>query len=292
MKHLRILGVLLAAAFALSAFGASTASARCAHALNPTKGRWDNGLCTVEGGLKLYVKVKPGGTFVGHIECAEVETGEPAQYSDPNCTEEGANKKFALVLREAVWHVGGAALTTAAALATTAKVDSAPKLSIVTTGGTVQIQCKGTVLKGAKPEIMVVDEGLAESLTFEGCETISPTKCALAGQPTSIKTNPLRAFAKTLTKSIDRIAFLPATKKTFAEIPFSETNTCALNETEPINGSVTVGAPTGQEERVEQAIEGLGSVENNSLETAGNKAFLEGGSILLKLASGSKWSFS
>ena len=58
-----------------------------------------------------------------------------------------------------------------------------------------------------------------------------------------------------------------------------------------MNGSVRVNAPTGQTEEELQAIEGQGSFENNSLEVAGDKSYIEGGKALLKLASGSKWSF-
>jgi hypothetical protein len=192
----------------------------------------------------------------------------------------------------AEWFINGTKLTGSAALATTAKVDTDAVLDI----GTIKILCKGGLLRGARPEIDSANEGgMAESLTFEGCETIEPaTKCTLVGQPRTITTNPVTATVKKLTGSSkeDRVIFTPLTKKSFAILPFSETNTCALNsEEESVNGSVTVGAPTGQEENEAQAIEGLGSTENNSLEVAGLKAFILRGRALLKLASGSKWSF-
>jgi hypothetical protein len=189
------------------------------------------------------------------------------------------------------WKVNGAALTGSAALATTAQVDAAATLTIVPgTGAKVKIVCSGSLLRGEKPEIDSTNTGMASKLTFEGCATTEPTKCALSSS--TINTNPISATVTTATAPADHVTFTPLTKKTFAEVPFSATNTCAFNEPEPVNGAVTVNAPTGQTENGSQAIEGLGSIENNSLEVAGDKSFIEGGKALLKLASGSKWSFS
>ena len=100
------------------------------------------------------------------------------------------------------------------------------------------------------------------------------------------------AIVKLGTKaSGDRVTLAPQTKTTIAELPFKEENTCAFAGTEPLKGEVTLDAPTGQTDEASQAVEGLGSLENNSLEVAKDKAYVEAGKTVLKLASGSKWSF-
>jgi hypothetical protein len=191
------------------------------------------------------------------------------------------------------WFVGGAELKTSAPLATTAKVDEFTKL-LVPSLSDLTIECTGATLNGTAPEIVGPGAtGKAAALEFKSCATTKPaTGCALNEANQTIATLGVnaRAFLKSGTE--DGVLFSPQTKKTFAEIKFSEANTCALAGLQPVKGAVTIGAPTGQTEETVQAIKGLGSVENNSLEIgAGNKAFLVGGSALLELASGSKWSF-
>jgi hypothetical protein len=217
-------------------------------------------------------------TLVGKVKNA---------FADPTEVEEEE------VLENGEWFVAGSKLSSSAALATTAKVDSSPTLKIKVGGSSIKVSCKGTILSSVSPEIRATNELKAKSLTFEGCETTEPaTGCKLEGQPVSIKTEPIKATDKAGPKSPEaRLTFTPQTKKALAALAFSEKNTCAFDESEPLNGAVTLKAPTGQNEEASQAIEGLGSVENNSLELAGNKAVIEGGRTLLKLTSGSKWSF-
>jgi hypothetical protein len=292
MRHLKLLGVSLVAMLSILAVTTSTASARCAHVIEPNTGTFDRALCIGGAGIKLYIKVKLGGLIVaGDIECAEVETGESgAKFSNSKCTSETGTKKFVLVLQElGGWK--GVPEGGATPLASTAKVDSFSKLALKVGTTNVKVECKGTLLSGTGLELMAVDEILATSITFEKCETTEPAKCELEGQPTSIRTEPIRGFAKAATAPADRITVIPATKNRLLTLPFKEGNTCGLATEEPLNGSVTLAMPTGQSEEVAQAIEGMGSIENNSLEAAGNKAFIEGGRTLLKLASGSKWDF-
>ena len=191
------------------------------------------------------------------------------------------------------WHVNGTELgkNSKQALTTAAAVDTAATLSIVTKSETIQIKCTGTTLNGTSPEIIGTNEGMAKALTFTGCATTKPaTKCTLS--KTTVATNPIKVFVTKGSGEADVATFDPLSEEPFAEIPFSETgNTCVFTEPEPINGSVRVNAPTGQTEEELQAIEGQGSFENNSLEIAKDKAYIEGGKALLKLASGSKWSF-
>lgn len=192
------------------------------------------------------------------------------------------------------WFVNGTELTTTAALSTTAKVDESTKL-LVPNLEDLTIECTSSILSGEAPLINGANgTGAAKSLKFETCNTTKPaTGCALATKNETIKTSAVsaRAFLAT-TAPADRVLFSPQAGKIFTEVAFNEGNTCALAGLQPVKGAVTIGAPTGQTEELAQAITGLGSVENNSLEIGtGNKAYLVGGSALLTLASGSKWSF-
>lgn len=190
----------------------------------------------------------------------------------------------------AEWFVAGTKLPAGskAALTNTAKVDSDAKLNIPAAG--IKILCSGSTLDGEAAEIIGANEGKAKSLIFTGCAVTEPaTGCTL--EESTIKTLAVTATVTKGTGEADIATFTPQTKNTFAEIPFSGTNTCAFNEKEPAKGAVKVNAPTGQLELLSQIIEGLGSIENNSLEVAKDKSFIEGGKALLTLASDSKWSF-
>jgi hypothetical protein len=191
------------------------------------------------------------------------------------------------------WHVSGTELKSGenVKLATAAAVDSVATLSIPKAD--IKIQCNGSQLKGTSPEIIGgTNEGKASSLTFTGCSTTEPsTGCELS--KTEISTVAINASVTDGTSPLDIVKFTPQSKSEFTEIPFKTGNpVSACNGPSSIKGSVNVVAPTGQEEKAAQVIEGVGSAEgNNSLEILGDKAFIECGSALLKLESGSKWSF-
>jgi len=189
------------------------------------------------------------------------------------------------------WFVGGTELKTSAALATTTVVDEPSTLLVPTLS--LSIVCSGKTLDGTSPEIIAGNIGKAASLKFLECNTTKPaTGCALETANEPIPTLPVSARASLGSGEADRVLFVPQTKGTFAEIKFSEADTCALGPALILKGAVTFGAPTGQLELLNQAIVGLGSIENNSLEIgSGNKAFIDGGKVLLRLASDSKWSF-
>jgi len=192
----------------------------------------------------------------------------------------------------AEWLVGGTKLVGSAALATTALVDEPTKL-LVPTIQDLTIECTGEVLDGENPRIEAPDKGFASSLKFLACNTTKPASgCALEVVNQPITTLPILALVVLGKGEEDRVTFTPETKSTFATFKFSESNTCAFNGEEAVKGSVTIGAPTGQLDLLTQAIVGLGSVENNSLEIGtANKAFLIGGKALLKLANDATWSF-
>ena len=193
----------------------------------------------------------------------------------------------------AVWLVNGTTLVSSAALTTAAVVDEPSKL-LVPSLGDLTIECTGSRLDETKPEIIVGDTGKAESLKFLTCNTTHPASgCALEKANEAISTNPINTRAFLGKGEEDRILFSPQTRPIFTELAFHEPDECAFEGLTAVKGSVTLGAPTGQLELLNQAIVGLGSVENNSLEIGSGttKAYLLGGKTLLRLANDSKWSF-
>jgi hypothetical protein len=198
------------------------------------------------------------------------------------------------------WFVEGAKLAAgkSAALATAAPVDQFAKLRIQPETGTapneVVIECVGTNLIGSEAYISSGTGGMAKSLTFEKCSVIKPTTgCALEGQPTTISTVPLGVttlLAGPNTKV--SINIHPLSGTTFTSVTIAEKDTCLNGEgAKPVKGSVLILSSDGATEAVTHTIMAQGSLENNSLEVAGDKSIIEGGLALVKLANGSKWSF-
>jgi hypothetical protein len=188
----------------------------------------------------------------------------------------------------ASWFVGGTQLTTSARIATAEAVDEIPR--ILVPADELAFTCSGGTFDNVSPEIIAGNSVKAQALHFLGCETIHPASgCALAS-PT-ISTVPITAQASLGPGEEVRVTYLPQTKSLIAEVEFSETNTCAFTGVEAVKGSITDGIPKGQLEAATETLVGLGSVENNSLEAGGSKVTIDGGRGLVKLASGSKWSF-
>jgi hypothetical protein len=189
------------------------------------------------------------------------------------------------------WLVSGAELKSSAALATANGVEAPVILSIPAVG--VTVLCTGNTFGTLGAEIVGTNTLKARDLAFESCETVIPeTGCALEETSENITTDPVLAVTTLGSKSPDaRITFSAQTKKTLASIDFASANTCAFNSEEPLKGSVALDLPSGQTEEAAQALQGLGSVENNSLEVGTSKAYIEGCPVYIKLSSGSKWSY-
>ncbi len=192
----------------------------------------------------------------------------------------------------ASWFVGGTELTSPAALAPTAKVDQNPVLLQPSVG--LAIECSGATLDSTKSQINAGNTGQVGSLQFLGCRTVKPEKGCSLGRET-ITSEEISLSASLDSKAPeDRISVSPKTKNVLAEILFSEGNpNCPFNTRFPyaLEGKLIFDAPTGQTEETAQALLGLGTVENNSLELgSAGKTYLDG-KILLALANGSKWSF-
>jgi hypothetical protein len=190
----------------------------------------------------------------------------------------------------AEWLVGGTVLTGSAALSAKALVDVASTLLLPALG--LAVVCGGHFLDMTDPLMIAPDRVFASSLTFLGCNVTAPASgCALEEKEQPIPLNPILARAFLGVGEEDRLLFAPETKGIFANIKFSEINSCAFNGQEPVKGSFIAGLPTGRLNLVTQALVSLGSVENHSLEVGGQPAFIEGGRALMRLASESTWSF-
>jgi hypothetical protein len=190
----------------------------------------------------------------------------------------------------AIWMVGGTNFHGAAALSTTAVVDEATKLLIPPIEH-LTITCSGGLLDGEELKIEALDKGSAQALKFLACNT-SKANCALEVTNQAIPTLPILVLATLGQGESVKLNLTPSTKATFADLKFSEANTCALAGTFSVRGSVTIASLDGQLELLTHAIEGLGSFENNSLELGSfGKVYLVGGKVLLRLQSDSKWSF-
>ena len=175
-----------------------------------------------------------------------------------------------------------------AALATTAKVDANSTLLVPGLG--LSVVCGGSTLDDTSLEIIGANAAKAASLTFLGCNTTAPASgCALEEKNESIPTVGISAEVKGASFPDAKLLVSPQTKSILANLSFSETNTCAFNGIEPVKGLLTLNAPKLQEQQATQPLEGLGSTENNSLEIGGQKAFVDGGDVLLKSATGAEF---
>jgi hypothetical protein len=188
----------------------------------------------------------------------------------------------------AEWFVNGTKLATGqtAALAPTAPVDETSTFNIP--GIDITIACSGPNLLLHEGALRGPSSYIVGEQTWDGCAVTPPGNCSVS--PNSISSTPVIGTVTTGASPQDKVTFAPQTKKAIAVIPFSGA-LCALSGEEPIDGSFTQKLPVGQTESESQIFEDLGSVENNSLQLAGDKVYVEKGKQLVKLASGQKWSF-
>jgi hypothetical protein len=186
------------------------------------------------------------------------------------------------------WHVNGVELTGSEtrALSTVAVNDGSAVLNVPALP--LKITCTGN-LDGVSPLIKATNGGSAASLKFQTCSVIEPTTCSL--ETPEIKTNEVEATVSTVTKG-DHVLFKPKSGTKFAEFVLLGSS-CSISGKKAVTGTVVLNAPTGQTENTLQLLEGLGSLEQgvDSLQTAADPSYIEGGKALLKLESGLKWSF-
>jgi hypothetical protein len=187
------------------------------------------------------------------------------------------------------WHVSGTELTgtQSAALLLLAHVHIAFLLNVPLLP--LKISCSGDI-QAVGPKITAPNTGSATSLTFTGCTVVEPTTCKLS--TSEIKTEEVTATASLAGGTTDHLLFKPTTAKHFAEFTL-EGSSCAISGKKAVTGAVVFKAPTGQTESSIQALEGLGSLEQggDSLQTANDPSYIEGGRALLLLAVHATWSF-
>jgi hypothetical protein len=188
------------------------------------------------------------------------------------------------------WHVNGTELTGSetAALAATSVNDRS--LIINVPDIPLKIICKGSTV-GLSHLIQAPNKLSAASLTYSECSVLEPTTCTLSS-PT-ITTNPVKAVVTKSGGDIVQVSVMAATGNKIAEFTL-EGASCPISGKKTITGSIVERMVDGQIEAEIQKIEGLGSLEqgSDSLQIANDPAYIEGGEALLKLESGSKWSFS
>lgn len=188
------------------------------------------------------------------------------------------------------WFIAGKELKKGetAALAPTAALDS----SFTLNAPSVSLKISCSTYKTGKTELVGGEEITnIESDKYEGCSEISPSTCSLQTPPV-IGPAPSRNewfLIPGAERNEWRLRLITRSGTRLATITL--TGTCALAGEHPLTGSFVLAAPTLGSEEAAQLVEGLGTTENNSLEIAGAKAYIEGDKQLLRLASGSKWSF-
>jgi hypothetical protein len=193
------------------------------------------------------------------------------------------------------WFVGGVrqGASGSQALTNTARVTEGAVLSVPSLN--LKLTC--AALSGEKVELSGTTLGKAKHLFFENCSEIEPVTCVLASKNVTVA--PVLALPElsgSPTKLL--ILFHPETGKEFAQVNFvknpAQSKACAggLSGEKPVDGAVNLLAPTGLTEHAEQELEGLGTTDNNSLEVAGDKGYIEGGKAFLKLANSAEWSFA
>ena len=190
------------------------------------------------------------------------------------------------------WYVGGTKLATTAALTSKVHIDRLLGFRIPFTMTTVTCTGNATTLLEIAGAIIIAETHpllggiVLAALIVEHCTVVGAKGCALEKE--KITTEPLEAQIMNGPGTEDRLLFKPKTGKLVAEFILTGTE-CAIAGAQPLDGSFTMKLPTGETEETDQALEGLGTTENNSLEFGSNKAYVEGGDIQLELTSGSKW---
>ncbi len=201
----------------------------------------------------------------------------------------------------AEWFINGAKLPTGskAALATKAVVQEPAILNVP--GLALKVSCPA--LSAVKPELIGTTKGRANSLIFEGCSEIEPKTCKISPatieiepktckiSPATIETEPVAILTHESFSLFGWEIWLTHAEESTLVATLTFTGTCSFAGEQPVRGTLALGLPALKTENPAQLLEGIGSIENNSLEIAKNKAFIEKGKILLKLASASKWSF-
>ena len=190
------------------------------------------------------------------------------------------------------WFVNGTELKTGetATTANTERIDSQAFLGAP--GLSLRITCSGG--SGSKGELQGESAmAQAEAVTLEGCSEISPATCKLASS--DIVSESILAFVSSVpARPLPAVSIVLQPKKgnTFATLRFEDNDhPCSIEGEQAVDGKLVAVAPTGASEETLQAVEAIGSVENNSLLIDGDRAYVEDGKALVKLVGSQRWSF-
>src|ERR1700691_3484117 len=187
------------------------------------------------------------------------------------------------------WFVNGTELKSgeAAGIAEPQAVDVPAVLNVPNLS--LKVTCSG--FSGSKGELQGANAGesgmeQAEAVVLEECSEISPAVCKLTSS--TLVTEPLLAsvsLAASRPLPSVRVLLRAKGRNELMTIDFegSGGKECALAGELGVAGEFLAVAPTGASEETLQAIEGLGTTENNSLQIDGDKAYIEGGRALVKL---------
>jgi hypothetical protein len=187
----------------------------------------------------------------------------------------------------AQWYVGGKALAGSEKIAESIKVEESIVFSMPTIKA--KITCKALRSAGAS-EVVATGSIKLTGLVFEGCAIAEPKNCIMEPR---MFAEPLEAKMALEKSSEDSAEIKPNTGKTILEFTISEESTgCgAIGDQgrQPLKGTLTIKAPNGQKEAVEQEFVGEG--ESSSGLTFSSAPVYVTGKFKLKLASGKQWSF-
>jgi hypothetical protein len=184
------------------------------------------------------------------------------------------------------WFVSGTRLVGSAAVAEEAKLDGLGLLLMPAVPFT--LACEGPLLaKGTY--IFNPAKILASQLSFKNCFVQTPAACTLVGTTITTLGNDLQGTVTLAANGSGARIAVKTPGRVFTEIELTGTE-CSLAGLTPIPGEFTLGSAGSATESATHALEGLGSVENNSSQIDKDKIYLDG-KALVSLASGSKWSF-
>ena len=172
------------AALAISAVGATAASATCYKVAVAGTGNWENSTCTTRGTTKAFIKVSKLETQLKPGEwCAKVEEVGTGTFSDNKCTNTVGAKEYIKVLLPPggpVWMVPGRVLA-AGETKNIAKVEAIGVQKLASTAVTVECSSIG-VKAGATNEIIGGNPGTDVAfLVFDSCHVAGAATCLVNG---------------------------------------------------------------------------------------------------------------
>jgi hypothetical protein len=166
MRRIGLIGLMLTAAFVLSALSASSASALpCYDVDEPGTGIYETGACLNAGAPKEFIKAIPIFRIKPGLWCAKVENAvaEPGNYTNNTCTAAGAGQ----YIRVLVGQEGKVTGFPRIAVLPSVKTFKSLGGGAVLTASSEEVVCETTEDKG---EITNMDSFGRVLVTFHGCK--------------------------------------------------------------------------------------------------------------------------